>query len=115
MLRLIESGWVRIKVALDVRDPLRPTRQPFELPEDFHELSIRKKRQLTICNLFANHGQAVGEISRYFEISPKEVVRTLIDEGLLKEQRRKRTEPIKNGRRETDRVISPDAHLPVDP
>ena len=106
MLNLIETGWTKLKIAFDVKDPLQPTGKSFDLPENFHELNQHTRRQLTICNLFSNHGQTIEEITQCFNATRSQVIAVLINEGLLKEQRRRAERQIKNGRRRIDRVPS---------
>jgi len=102
----IHKSWVQIKIAFDVRDGFRKTGKVFELPADIHELSPDRKKQVTLCNLFANHGQSIGELAVYFEIDRSRVISVLIQEGLLKDQRRRSGGRIKGGRRDSDRALS---------
>jgi len=102
----IHKSWVQIKIAFDVRDGFRKTGKVFELPADIHELSPDRKRQVTLCNLFANHGQSIDELGVYFEIDRSRVISVLIEEGLLEDQRRRSDGRIKGGRRESDRALS---------
>jgi hypothetical protein len=105
MLNVIEKIWIEVKIAFDVRDPLRMTGRQFEpLPsEQLHELGPAERRRLTICNLFANQEQTVDQIAIYFETTRTEVVSVLIAEGLIREQRQRPPMAIKNGRRELDK------------
>ena len=106
MWNLIGRSWVQLKIAFDVRDGFRRTDKIFELPEDIHLLSPDRKQLMTLCNLFANHGQSIDELSVYFEMDRSRVIALLIQEGLLEDQRRRSGGRIKGGRRESDRTLS---------
>jgi hypothetical protein len=102
----IDKSWIQIKIAFDVRDGFRRTGKTFELPEDIHSLSPDRKQLMTLCNLFANHGQSIEELAAYFEMDRSRVIALLIQEGLLEDQRRRSGGRIKGGRRESDRTHS---------
>ena len=104
MLNLIETAWIQIKIAFDVRDPYQITDQTFELPENLAELDPVLKRRLTICNLFANLGQSIDQIADYLHVSRSDVVSALIEEGLMKEQRKRLPQTFRSGRRQTDQT-----------
>ena len=102
MLSLIEMSWTKLKIAFDVQDPIQPSGKKFEMPHSFHNLDPESKRTLTICNLFANNDQSVEEIADYFRVTRSQVVRILMTEGFLKEQRKREQRAIRNGRRQSD-------------
>lgn len=102
MLRTIKNAWIRALVAFDVRDPLKRTDAPYDFPEDCNELQPEARMRATICNLFGNLHQPIEDIGRAYEMTPKQVISILIEEGLLKDQRRS-ANPLKGGRREIDR------------
>jgi len=104
MLNFIEDCWTRLKISFDVQDPIQPTGKFFEMPQSFHELDPKIKKTLTVCNLFANNDQSVEQIAEYFHLSKRQVVRFLLEEGFLKEQRIGQQRAIRNGRRQTDRA-----------
>ena len=106
MWNLIDKSWVQIKIAFDVRDDFRKTGKVFELPDDIQTLSHDAKQRMTLCNLFANHGQSIDELAVYFEMDRSRVISVLMQEGLLVDQRRRSGERIKGGRRESDRALS---------
>ena len=106
MWNFIDKSWVQIKIAFDVRDGFRKTGKVFELPDDIHTLSPSRKQLLTLCNLFANHGQSIDELAVYFEMDRSQVISVLMQEGLLEDQRRRSGGRIKGGRRESDRSLS---------
>jgi hypothetical protein len=64
------------------------TKKKFELPADLSHLDSTTKRQMTICNLFANQNLSIWEIVKLLDSSPHQVVPTLIENGLIKERRR---------------------------
>jgi len=102
----LDKSWVQIKIAFDVRDGFRKTSKIFELPADTHTMPPDRKQRMTLCNLFANHGQSIEELAVYFEMDRNRVISVLMAEGLLENQRRRAVERIKGGRRESDRAIS---------
>lgn len=103
MWNLIDKSWVQIKIAFDVRDGIKKTGKIFELPDDMSALSPERKQLLTLCNLFANHGQSIEELAVYFGMDRSQVMSVLVQEGLLEDQRRRTHEPVRGGRRESDR------------
>jgi len=104
--RLINRSWIQLKIAFDVRDRLKKANKIFELPANIQALSAEDKQRLTLCNLFANHGQSIEELGVYFEMDRSRVISLLIQEGLLEDQRRRDHGPIKGGRREYDRALA---------
>ena len=102
MLRIIKNAWIRTLVAFDVRDPLKRIDKPYVFPQDCSELQPEARLRATICDLFGNLGQRIEDISRDYEMTPNQVVSVLIEEGLIKDQRRSGN-PIKGGRRQIDR------------
>jgi hypothetical protein len=102
----IEKTWNWIKIAFDVRDDFRNTGKIFELPPNMQALPPDKKQRMTLCNLFANHGQSIEELAVYLAMERSRVVTVLMQEGLLEDQRRRAGTRIKRGRRKSDRAIS---------
>jgi hypothetical protein len=103
MLRIIKDAWIRTLIAFDVRDPLKRIETPYVLPEDLSGLQPEAKLRATICNLFGNLWQPIEDIAKTYEMTPKQVISILMEEGLIKDQRRSRADPIKGGRRQGDR------------
>ena len=66
------------------------TNKKFELPTDLSDVDAVTKRQMTICNLFANQNLSIREIVKLLDSSAHQVIPTLIEQGLIKERRRKR-------------------------
>jgi len=76
------------------------TNKKFELPVDLSHLDSATKRQMTICNLFANQNLSILEIVKLLDSSLHQVVPALIENGLIKERRRNKrgAEPTKGER-----------------
>jgi len=102
MLRIVKNIWIRTLVAFDVRDPLKRTNAPYVLPADLSKLQADEKLRATICNLFGNYREPIDDIAWNYEMTPNKVISILLEEGLLKDQRRNRAHPIKGGRRQID-------------
>jgi len=66
------------------------TNKKFELPKDLSRLDAVTKRQVTICNLFANQNLSIREIVKLLDSNLHQVVPALIENGLIKERRRNR-------------------------
>ena len=103
MRQIMKEAWIRTLVAFDVRDPLKRADVPYVFPEDCSELQPEARLKATICDLFCNQRQPIEDIARDYGITPNRVVSVLIEEGLIKDQRRNRAAPIKGGRRQVDR------------
>jgi len=103
MLQIMKDAWIRTLVAFDVRDPLKRTDLPNVFPEDCSEPQPEARLRATICDLFCNQRQPIEDIARDNGITPNRVVSVLIEEELIKDQRRNRAAPIKGGRRQIDR------------
>jgi len=86
-----------------VRDPLKRTNVPYVFPEDCSEIQPEARLKATICDLFCNQRHPIEDIARDNGITPSRVVSVLIEEGLIKDQRRNRAAPIRGGRRQVDR------------
>ena len=82
------------------------TKRKFETPENFSLLDPRTKRELTICNLFANQHQSLWAIGRLLDVPMSKVVTTLIRNGLVKE-RRLRNETTRRERRQKPLPVQP--------
>src|SRR5262245_60258625 len=102
MLRIIKDAWIRILIAFDVRDPLKRSDVPYVLPEGYSELPLQARLRATLCDLFGNLREPIADIARTYEMTESKVMSVLIEEGLIKDQRRNRAYPIKGGRRLID-------------
>jgi hypothetical protein len=88
--RLFRRGWTHVLIAFNEKYTLEGferTERKFECPENSNLLDSRSKRELTICNLFANQNQSLWNIVRVLDASMGKVVVTLIEHGLVKERR----------------------------
>ena len=103
MLQIMKDAWIRTLVAFDVRDPLKRTNVPYVFPEDCSELQPEARLKATICDLFCNQRHPIEDIAWDYGITTNRVVSVLIEEGLIKDQRRNRAAPIRGGRRQVDR------------
>jgi len=66
------------------------------------KLQPEGRLRATICNLFRNLDHPIEDIARAYEMTPNRVISILLEEGLLRDQRRNRPDPIKGGRRQLD-------------
>lgn len=78
---------------------LKLTRLPFVMPEDASQLPPEEKRQLTICNLFANQTLSVAEIRHLLDEPYSSVIEALIHHKLVHDRRRNRPQLVKGERR----------------
>jgi hypothetical protein len=88
---LIRRVWVQMVIAFNESYVLRRTNKKFELPANHNQLGPDLKRKLTIFNLFANQNQPLKDIARLLDISRALVISTLIEQGLIKERRQRRS------------------------
>jgi hypothetical protein len=88
---LASELWLLMLIAFNESYALKRTGKTFELPVNHNLLEPDQKRKLTICNLFANQNQPLNDIARLLEVSRALVITTLIEQGLVKERRRRRT------------------------
>src|SRR6267142_1757508 len=72
-----------------IRDGFQVVAKNFALPENAGSLEPRKKRPLTICNLFFNHDLPIGEIARVLDEEHATVIGALIEHRLIKNRRQK--------------------------
>ena len=77
------------------RYALRRTDEAFELPVNHNQLGPDLKSKLTICNLFKRENQHLNDIARLLDISRVLVISTLIEPGLVKEWRKRRSISMK--------------------
>jgi hypothetical protein len=76
-----------------IRDGFQVWAKDFALPENTLSLEPRKKRSLTICNLFFNHHLPMEEIARVLDEEHATVIGTLIEHQLIKDRRHKQGMP----------------------
>lgn len=88
--QLFRRAWIHLLIAFSEKYTLEGferTQRKFECPENSSMLDSRSKREVTICNLFANQNQSLWNISRVLDVSVAKVVVTLIEHGLINERR----------------------------
>ena len=76
-----------------IRDGFQVVANDFALPENTLSLEPRKKRSLTICNLFLNHRLPLEEIARVLDEDHATVIGTLLAHQLIKDRRQKQGRP----------------------
>jgi hypothetical protein len=76
-----------------IRDGFQVVAKDFALPDDSVFLEPRKKRTLTICNLFFNHHLPIGEVAHVLDEEQGAVIATLIEHQLIKDRRQKQGMP----------------------
>ena len=69
------------------RDDFQLKEKNFVLPAHARELDPRRKRALTICNLFINHNLSISNIQRVLDEDPGKIVQALIESGILYDRR----------------------------
>ena len=75
------------------RDGFPVHRRKFALPPDTISLDPKTKREITICNLFINHGLRVRDIIRVLDEDYRHVVKVLLHSGMVGERRQDTEEP----------------------
>ena len=81
------------------REGFQVTNKVFTSPS--YALDQITKRQITICNLFANHELAIPDIVRVLDETYGHVVSVLIKQGYIHERRKHSREPaavVRSGR-----------------
>ena len=73
------------------RDGFHVRENEFTLPADTWKLDEQAKRVVTICDLFVNHQYGISDIARVLDEDRENVVRTLLQEGIIRERRVKQT------------------------
>src|SRR5262249_28276341 len=70
------------------RDDFQVKENYFTLPEHSTELDSRRKRALTICNLFINHNLSISNLVRVVDEDEGSVVLALIENNIVYDRRR---------------------------
>jgi hypothetical protein len=83
----------------EMRDGFQLTPKTFHVPSDTSLLDAATKRRTTICNLFANHRLPIRDVMRILDESYANVVRSLIEGGIVHERRTNRQETVQVERR----------------
>ena len=91
-VRIFRKFWMHLLIAFYdsyTSEGFERTKNKFDLPENLSQLDPLTKRKFTICNLFANQNLSIKDICVVLDASQHQVVDALIDNGLIKERRRK--------------------------
>src|SRR5262245_58994068 len=70
------------------RDEFQLRENHFSLPERAAELEPKRKRAVTICNLFVNHHLSISSIARLLDEDWGRVVNALIESSIVYDRRR---------------------------
>ena len=69
------------------KDTFRLTGKKFQVGWQTLHLNPELKREVTICNLFTNHGLAVADIMRILDENYENVIHSLINQKILLDRR----------------------------
>lgn len=91
------------KVAPVMAQPEHPEREDFQLTNKVftnpsYPIDQSTKREITICNLFANHELSLSDIVRVLDETYGHVVSVLIKQGYIHERRKHSREPARAAR-----------------
>jgi hypothetical protein len=110
--RIIRKYWTQLLIAFGddyTVEGFRKTEKHLALPEDLLQYEARLKRELTVCNLFANQNQSISSIAHLLDMNYGQVVTILIDHGFIRDRRRTASEwKIKPGAR----LLTPETKQP---
>jgi hypothetical protein len=73
---------------IKIRDGFRLLRGDFTVPANAEQYDSQKKRKVTICNLFINHGLSTREVARVLDETCDRVVGALIEQKVIEDRRR---------------------------
>jgi hypothetical protein len=102
IMTVLDRALVHLRIALNSSSKLRPTAKRYVVAGHFAQLDAEGKKRAGVCNMFVNIKASVDVIARHYKFSRRKVVRILLEEGYLEEQRKQPNTPVKGGRRETD-------------
>ncbi len=84
-------------------DSFRLSGKNFRLPAETLHLDPKLKRELTICNLFANHHLAAADIIRILDEKYENVILSLIKHHVVLDRRQHQgSPPLHNERRRSE-------------
>jgi hypothetical protein len=92
VVKIFKKFWMHLLISFYddyTAEGFEKTKNKFELPENLSELDPHLKRQLTICNLFANQNLSIRDICVVLDANKHQVIDVLIENQLIKERRRK--------------------------
>jgi hypothetical protein len=102
IMTLLGRALVHLRIAFNTSSKLRPTGKQYAMTPQFALLDAEGKKRAGVCNMFVNIKASVDVIARHYKLSRRNVVKILLKEGYLEEQRKEPNTPVKGGRRETD-------------
>jgi hypothetical protein len=76
-----------MRMADNSKDTFRLTGKKFQVGWQTLHLDPQLKREVTICNLFTNHGLAVTDIMRILDENYENVIHSLINHKILLDRR----------------------------
>ena len=77
----------KMRIADNSKDTFRLTGKKFQVGWQTLHLNPQLKREVTICNLFTNHGLAVTDIMRILDENYENVIHSLINHKILLDRR----------------------------
>jgi hypothetical protein len=89
--RIVRKYWTQLLIAFGddyTVEGFRRTQKHLALPENLLQYEARLKRELTVCNLFANQNQSISSIAHILDMNYGQVVTILIDHGFIRDRRR---------------------------
>ena len=92
------------------RDDFQVRDDNFSMPEDTSFLDPKRKRAVTICNLFVNHHHSISDIVRVLDENRSNVVLVLINQGIIRDRRGGQTKPPDGSERRKP-LVNPKATL----
>ena len=102
IMTVLDRALVHLRIALNTSSKLRATGKRYVVASHFAQLDAEEKKRAGVCNMFVNIKASIDVIARHYKFSKRKVVRILLEEGYLEEQRKHPNTPVKRGRRETD-------------
>jgi hypothetical protein len=102
MIDSLERALVRLRIAFNTSSKLQRTGKRYSIARNFGQLDAEGKKREGVCNMFVNIKESVDTIAHHYKLSRRKVVRILLEEGYLEDQRKQPNTPVKGGRRETD-------------
>ena len=79
------------QLILQDRDGFQVREDEFTLPEAAWKLDPQTKKAMTICNLFVNHRYGISNIARALDEDCRNVVSVLLNKGIIRDRRLRRT------------------------
>lgn len=76
------------------RDGFHVIEGEFTLPDDTWKLDPQTKTAVTICNLFINHEYGISDIARALNENPRDVIRVLLSQGIIRDRRVRQITPL---------------------